>query len=78
MDLELIQSKQVPILFFKNKGKKLNLIDAKIVDDLKFTRVRNNARDYLQFFKDNFKLGTVRTGADKMRFLGITTVRNDD
>jgi len=78
LDLGLLQSKNVPQLFYKREGGSLVLVVAKIVDDLKAAGKGRNAKQFLEEFNRRFKLGTINSGPGKLRFFGINTLQNED
>lgn len=77
-DLGMRQCKTVSQLFYKEKDKKLTLIVAKVVDDIKAAGVENNAHNFLNYFDTRVKLGTINLGPGKLRFFGIIVTQHDD
>ena len=75
-DLSLTQSRFIPQLFYRKEGRKLVLIVAKIVDDLKAAGSGNYAKSFIERFNENFHLGTVNHGPGKLRSFGINPVQN--
>lgn len=78
LDLGLQQSKHIPQLFFKKKNEELVLVAAKVVNDLKASGKRDNAKDFLTAFDRKFKFGAVNHGPGHMRYFGIKTIQHED
>ena len=78
LELGLTQSKYVPQLFYKFKNQKLELILAKIVDDIIITGEEDMTAKLISDFNSIFELGSVVEGPGEMRFFGTNIFQNPD
>lgn len=77
-DLGLKQWQQTPELFYLQRNKRLILVFAQIIEDLKVTGSDSSSDWLINKFNDTFKLGTIPSGPGRMRFFGINLEQADE